>query len=277
VAVLVAIARDEERSILEWLAHHLALGFEQISIYDHESSDRMPALVDAVGAAGFPVTRIPWHPRVDQSPQLSAYADAPSRFESADWLAFFDLDEFLVLHRVRLRDWLGGMPPDASAVGINWLTFGSGGRLTADYELVRDAFRTGPARALSNNRHIKSIIRPRTIRGMHSHAAVLEHGIYVHPDGTPLVMPRKHGVSDRVEHSVAQLHHYQLKSRAEFEAKIAKGRVGMRLDSPDRIRENAEALWRKLNRADETYDDIEAHRAAFLEMYERLLAAVAGA
>lgn len=271
--LLVAIARNEERALVEWLAHHLVLGFDRIVVYDHGSTDRTGAMLRAIGRH-YPVSGRAWSADPSVSPQVAAYNHALRRFAAeADWLAFFDLDEFLVLRDPAgsVGGWLAGMAEDVGAVGVNWLTFGSSGRERADYGLVRDGFRTGGARGRGNNKHIKTLARPAAMRRMRIHDCELASGRYVTPSGQPLVFPTKPGIAAAVEHEVAQLNHYQVKSREEFAAKIARGRAGKAADDPTRIRENPESLFSRLDDNSVAYDDIDANRDAFLRVYADLL------
>ena len=57
---VVAIAKDEGRFIHEWLAHQLALGFDRVIVYDHQSTDSMPGFLDRVSLHE-PVERMPWN------------------------------------------------------------------------------------------------------------------------------------------------------------------------------------------------------------------------
>lgn len=269
---VVSIAKNEGRFIREWLAHYLSLGFDRIVVYDHESSDEMPALLDAA-ARSAPVERVPWHSVPDQSPQISAYNHALTQFRGHyDWIAFLDLDEFLVIRQpgLELRPFLSSLDTDVAAVGVNWLTFGSNGRVQADYGLVRDAFRTGGPRGWGNNRHIKTIARPEAIERMGIHDAQLAGGRYVLPNGDPLTMSKKRGISDHIDHSVLQLHHYQVKSHEDFQQKLQRGRAGKRLDDPTRIRENGSDFLMRLDKNSHRYDDIDWNRDDFLTAYARL-------
>lgn len=274
-ACVIAIAKNEGRFIREWLAHHLALGFDHILVYDHQSSDQTPALLDAAAATAS-VDRIAWAPPQDQSPQISAYNDAVRRLRNRyDWLAFLDLDEFLVIRKpdLDLTTYLRSLDADVGAVGVNWLTFGSGGRVDTDYELVRDTFRTGGPRHWGNNRHIKTIARAHAIGRMGIHDAQLGSGRYVLPNGTPLTMSKKRGISDHIDHSVLQLHHYQVKSHTDFQQKLDRGRAGKRMDDPSRMRRNGEDFLLRLDRNSHRYDDIDWNRDAFLTAYSKLPAA----
>jgi hypothetical protein len=276
---LVAIARNEGRFVNEWLAHNIAIGFGRIVVYDHESDDEMPELVDRAGRI-LPVERVPWSPRPEWSPQLSAYNHfLRNRGGEFDWVAFFDLDEFLVFRDPgqRLDGFLAGLPSDAGAVGINWLTFGSSGRTSDDYGLVRDSFTRGAERGWGNNLHIKTIARPGCVQRMGVHDALLREGRAVTPSGATLSMPGERGIAAAVEHEVAQLNHYQVKSRQDFDRKIARGRATRRPNDPARVRPDSDEFFRRLDRNEVEYDEIAQTEARFREVYDAVVENARGA
>lgn len=270
---LVGIARNEGHFIEEWIAHYLALGFDRVIIYDHESTDGMGEIIRLIGKS-FPVECIPWSAPIEKSPQLEAYAHALANVKE-NWIAFFDLDEFLVINGnyETIEDYLNSLPSDVGAVGVNWLTFGSNGHLSRNYSLVRDAFRTGGPRNWSNNHHIKTIAKNNSIKSMAIHNCNLRNGRYVLPNGQTLEMSLKPGISDSIEHSVLQLNHYQTRSRADFMEKMARGRAGKNSLDPSRIRKNPEGFFNQLDKNSITYNEIDRHNFKFIEIYEKIRSA----
>ncbi len=272
---ITAIAKNENRFIAEWIAHHLALGFESIRIYDNESSDGMSEALQMM-TRHFPVSVHHWPHRPGESPQATAYADALEKGD--DWVAFLDLDEFLVFEngRTGIKDFVQALPDDVSAVGFNWVTFGTSGQKSKQYGLVRDTFSLGPTPELGNNKHIKTLCRPRNVAAMGIHAARLRSGRYVKPSGEPLVMV-KPGVSRDIEHSVAYVNHYQIKSEEDFREKMARGRAGTKTDDRLRFRaaDQKKKLFKAINRADAKYSSIQQNRSQFLKVYGDILACLA--
>jgi glycosyltransferase involved in cell wall biosynthesis len=274
---LVAIAKNEGRFLPEWLAHYLSLGLDQIFLFDNESSDQTAQVLEAAGRS-FPVTRIAWRCREEVSPQLTAYRYALKKLARGfDWICFFDCDEFLVLRVDEdIHEFLQRFDRSVGALAINWLSFGSSGRVKNDYALVADAFRKGSRRHWGNNRHIKTIARVPAILSMGIHDCVLKRGAYIHPDGQPLVMPVARGIANRIDHSLAQLNHYQIKSKADFDEKIQRGRAGKAKNDPSRFRADPEKFFNKLDRNAETYTDIDRNserRTAILAKINSNLAA----
>jgi glycosyltransferase involved in cell wall biosynthesis len=268
---LIAIARDEGRFIAEWLAHYLALGVDRIFVFDNESTDATGPIV-AAAAARFPVTRIAWPSRPGLSPQVTAYNHALATVAAPfEWACFFDCDEFLVVRQDdTIQAFLDRFGADVGAVGVNWLGFGSSGRLERDYGLVTETFRHGAGRGAKNNRHIKTIARVACVERMGVHHCTLTSGRYVYPTGQDLAMPRKPGVAARVEHRFAQLNHYQLKSRADFDEKIRKGRAGKRVDDPTRYRDDPDRFFRLLDNNNRHYDEIDRGRERRLAILEQI-------
>lgn len=271
---LVAIAKNESRFLVEWLAHYLSLGFDRITVYDHGSTDDTGEILGKL-AVRFPIRRIPWSPDYNVSPQMSAYAHALGS-RSLEWMAFFDVDEFLVLNDrySGIKNFLSEFDEGVGAVAINWLTFGSGGHVERDYGLVTEAFRTGGPRDWKNNRHIKTIGRPTCIKSMGIHDCLLKSGAYVTPTGAPLQMPEKRGIAHAVDHSRAQLNHYQCKSVADFNEKIKRGRAGKHSSDPTRYRDNGLSFFNKLDKNEKEYSDIDKYKFKVQEKYNQMLLAL---
>ena len=273
--VLICIVKNEAPFLAEWIAHNLALGFDRIFIFDNESTDETAAIIKKIGEA-WPVEYRLWPSRAGSSPQIDAYNWAMTHVASTyDWVTFFDCDEFLVLHKHEvIGDFLTGFGTDIGAIGINWLGFGSSGQENDNYGLVTDTFIHGAKPHAGNNQHIKTIARTKCVTSMVIHHAILREGRYVHPNGQSLGMSNTDGLSNTIEHSTAQLNHYQIKSRVDFDRKIARGRAGLPANDPQRIRppDEADRIFRALDHNQVEYSDIRKHRAAFDAIYSVLFA-----
>jgi hypothetical protein len=255
---LVAIAKNEARFLIEWIAHYLALGVDRIFLFDNDSTDDTEALVAAI-ATTHPVSRIAWPTPLDRSPQIAAYAYATRKLIRAyDWTCFFDCDEFLVLRKDRtIGEFLARYGPDVGALAINWLTFGSSGLIDSGYDMVTETFRRGGPRRWTNNKHFKTIVRSDRLRRMGVHVAEFDGGAYVHPDGKALSMPRRNGLARRIDHSLAQLNHYQLKSQSDFHEKVGRGRAGKKPTDATRFRLDPDGFFAAMDRNDVEYRDID--------------------
>ncbi|MBA4490919.1 glycosyltransferase family 2 protein [Paracoccus sp. S1E-3] len=123
--------KDEAPFLLEWFAHHLAVGFTDILVYTNDCTDGTVEMLQRLEALGLGYHR----PNViaeGVKPQPSAlnHAQIEPVVQQADWLLVFDADEFLSINHPSGH--LDGMLDDAVAQGANgivitWRIFGSNG------------------------------------------------------------------------------------------------------------------------------------------------------
>jgi glycosyltransferase involved in cell wall biosynthesis len=229
------IARDEAPYLVEWLAHYLSLGFDRIVVYDNGSTDRSLELVQAC-ARRFPnIASRPWPDRPGEAPQLSAYADAIRRCET-EWIGFFDADELLVLKsHASIGEFLARYPGDAGSVAINWLLFGSSGELEYRDELQSLRFRLAARpHPQTKNRFVKSIARASVVARVQVHSPDLVEGYQTYDDCVRPVEILGNAKTPVPSHAVAQLNHYVVRSRAEFQHKRARGNATRAPESPER-------------------------------------------
>lgn len=218
---LCGIVRNEIRSVVEWLAHYKALGFTDFLIYDNSSTDGTSDVLRVLDEAG-EVVHLDWPHEVGARPQRLAYEHA-RKHSDADWLAFFDADEFLLLHRdASIGGFLSRFAADVSAIAVNWIVFGSGGQEAYSALPVTERFTDALPAGAAENCTVKAIGRRQRLAGTGIHRVAVAEGRYVTPSGgeagfdglTAAVTP---------ELSVAALHHYAVKSLEEFGEKRARG------------------------------------------------------
>ncbi|OYV50542.1 MAG: hypothetical protein B7Z78_11030, partial [Rhodospirillales bacterium 20-60-12] len=158
---LVAIAKNESLYLTEWIAYHFAIGFDRIYVYNNDSRDRSLELLEATAAIEPRLSIINWPTNEHSGPQEAAYNHAAQHVGS-EWVAFLDIDEFMVPWRdMSITDYLRTMPDDVSSMHVNWRGFGSNGRLSPIYDSVIETFTACSQKNWGNNYHYKSIIRTR--------------------------------------------------------------------------------------------------------------------
>ena len=218
---LCGIVKNEVRSIVEWLAHHKALGFTDFVIYDNESTDGTEKILQALDDAG-ELIRLEWPHSMGERPQRAAY-EHMRKNATVDWIAFFDADEFLLLRRDRtIADFLARFDDEVSAVSISWVVFNSGGQDRYRAAPVIERFTESLERGAPYNRSMKGIARRERLAGIGIHRQDISEGRYVTPTGKDALfvtgqIMRKH------EPRVAVLHHYMVKSLEEYEEKRNRG------------------------------------------------------
>lgn len=215
-----AIAKNEGPYFKEWIEWHLDKGVEKFYIYDNESTDGTRELLEPYIRSG--IVNYKYWPGHRQ--QLAAYDDCLENNRlSSRWIAFIDLDEFIVpVKHASIPEFLKGFESFA-AVEINWLIYGSGGRKekTPGTMMERFRFHSKPDHYL--NRHVKSIVNPRrvfTMIGCHEVARISGNTADSH--GQPV---KRHFRERKPQQDVIRINHYAVRSYEEFIEKQARGRA----------------------------------------------------
>lgn len=216
---LIVIARDEAPYIAEWLAFHRAVGFSRILVFDHASMDDTPAVVARAAAADPAISLHATPTLLGASPQIAAYT-AGMGLVRTPWVAFLDVDEFLVPWRDgSLSDYLARVPEDVSAVHINWRSFGSSGLAGPGYGFVTEAFTRCAPPDWAYQTHYKTLARSAHVRAVQVHEVLLTAGRRTLSDFTDVPADAT-GMADRIVYDGIQLNHYQCKTWVEFVARM---------------------------------------------------------
>lgn len=225
---IAAIFRNEHPYVLEWIAHHRALGVERFYIADNVSDDGTSELLQALDDLGV-IRRIPFASTPGQAPQLPAYAELlGTHARDEDWIAVIDADEFIVPtgDARSLAEVLAPLAAqeDIGAVVLNWAIHGSAWLLNHSAGLVCERFTRRAHQSFGANHHYKTVLRRAAFASVHSnpHHFVLQPGWRcVHTDGSAVVAHPRHGtgLSERVVWEGLRLNHYIVKSREEFETR----------------------------------------------------------
>lgn len=128
-ALAILTVKNEAAFLLEWLAHHRAVGFTDFLVFSNDCADGTDAMLDRLAALGL-ITHVPNPGPWREGPQWAALkaADKHPLKAAADWVLFCDIDEFVNIH---LGDGtLGALLaalPEATAIALTWRLFGNCG------------------------------------------------------------------------------------------------------------------------------------------------------
>lgn len=121
----VTCMRNEGPYCLEWIAHHRAAGVTDFLIFTHDCDDGTDRILDLLPD----VTHVPFDPIEGKSVQWRAMqlADRHPRMQTADWVLFFDCDEFLCLQAplATIPELIRAQPEGTDAIALPWRLFGS--------------------------------------------------------------------------------------------------------------------------------------------------------
>ncbi|MHC0054955.1 glycosyltransferase family 2 protein [Actibacterium sp. D379-3] len=248
--VLVSTMKNEGPYILEWIAYHRSIGFDDFVLFSNDCTDGSNLMLNRLDEMGV-IHHFdnPLGPRMD--PQRAAYSRAGKMelVRAADWVMILDADEFLNIHAGggKLDDLIAGCG-DADAVSVNWRIFGSSGQARMDTAPVTRRFTHGSDFEAPENglvRGFKTLFRPRVFDyfGVHRPKFFKDREItpdlakWVNGSGRDLgnALHRKgwRSSAEQAGHDLAQVNHYAVKSREEFLLKRLRGTANSK--NKDRI------------------------------------------
>ena len=123
--------KDEGPFVIEWVAHHLAVGFTDLVVYTNDCSDGTDDMLIRLEELG-----LCHHRRnviaegIRPQPSALNYAQDEPVVGQSDWVMVFDADEFLSIKYGdgTLDDLLAAAKvQDANGIVVTWRIFGSGG------------------------------------------------------------------------------------------------------------------------------------------------------
>jgi Glycosyl transferase family 2 len=143
----VLCVKNEGAFLLEWLAHHRAVGITDFLVFSNDCEDGTDRMLDRLQALGW-LVHVPNPGPFRGGPQWAALrcADRHPVVTSADWLITFDIDEFI---NVRVGDHtlsaLLAALPEATAIPLTWRLFGNAGVMRfADVPITETFLRAAP-------------------------------------------------------------------------------------------------------------------------------------
>jgi hypothetical protein len=214
---VMAILKDEAPNMEEWLCHHMAVGVDHFFLYDNGSTDELHEVLKPYADHGV-VTTVYF-------PMRGLQRDANNhvvRFfgDTTEWIAYVDIDEFLVPERDEPISQVMARFADAEQVLVSRKEFCYAGRRTPAEGLVTEVYREysehvprmGTSEVLA-----KPIVRPRGVARVGIHNALTVHGRTVNTAGEPT--SEEATVIEDPSYANLQMNHYFTKSWQEFQAK----------------------------------------------------------
>ena len=267
--VAVTTMRNEGPFILDWVAHHIAVGVTHFLVYTNGCDDPTEEILDALAARGL-VTRVSNPVGEGQKPQRVALDAAWSHplVQEADAAIAMDVDEYINIHvgEGRLED-VFRAAGDPDLISMTWRLFGNGGVVTYDDRPVAEQF-TRAAPALTRKPHqswgFKTILRrdaPFAGFGVHRpHGPTGDMPRWTNGSGQQ--MPERYLDSgwrsgiDCWGYDLVSLNHYAIRSCDSFLVKRDRGRTN-HIARPQGV-----AYWNAFNRNDEEDTSIQARLGA---------------
>ena len=126
-ATLITCLRNEGPFLIEWLSYHRAIGFDRFIIGANDCTDGSHEMLTRLAELG-EVIYIPFSRDADGKGPQYQFADLLAKaghVVDGDWVAWLDLDEFLLVHRGdhSVQALIGDLGK-ADGIRINWRFFG---------------------------------------------------------------------------------------------------------------------------------------------------------
>ncbi|PIE10903.1 MAG: glycosyl transferase family 2 [Rhodobacterales bacterium] len=238
----VLTVRNEAAYLLEWLAHHRAVGFTDFLVYSNDCQDGTDTMLDRLEALG-QLTHVrndgPHHKGGIQFTAMKL-ADKHPLVKTADWILTLDADEFVNIHLGdhTLPALLSALP-EATAITLTWRLFGCNGiaryrdaPVTEQFTMAAPEVMHWPWRASMFKTLFRNdgtyrklgVHRPRNpdesrigaARWFDGHGRELESKFHKGRIFSPYGRPNT---------GLAQINHYALGSMENFVMKAARGRA----------------------------------------------------
>lgn len=268
LAAICAIAKNESPYIAEWAIYHHLIGYDQILVYENDSTDDTREVLTVLAQAGL-VSWLAWPSRTDGQTQKTAYADGLQRLrDDFRWITFIDIDEFVYIpaHDNSIAAFLQAYD-HYDAIAVNWSMFGTSGHLEKTPGLVIERFTHRAHTEHTANRAVKTIAKTEALIKPNLHNHEFADGIVYRTVSGEVIVPNT-GRSTSVHHDVILINHYFTKSVAEWEAKVARGRATKPDDHPDKYR--TEDHFRRNDKNDVEDLRLTAYAAAIHEKLKEL-------
>lgn len=248
--VVCAIFKNEGPFLLEWIAYHRAVGFDFFVLYDNDSDDGGAGSIGSSPLAQY-CGVVPWPHRPGQ---LAAYRDFIQNYaRHFEWVAFIDLDEFLLpLGDASIRDLLQKWS-DFSAALVSWRTFGPSGWIERPAGLVIDSYIMRSPDAMPVNAHVKSIVKCEDLVGVtnNPHQFVVK-GPVCNTAGRPVT---NLAIQPGPCHENLVLNHYVTRSRHDWIAKLRRGSAMFDCTAPGYEPTYKEEIFDHFAEVSQTRDD----------------------
>lgn len=242
--------KDEGPFVVEWVAHHLAVGFTEVMVYTNDCSDGTDLILKRLEALGIGVHHREniIKPGMKPHPSMLKAAHDEPLVRASDWLLVLDADEFLCINHP--SGVLDGMVADLNAMGahamvMTWRIFGSGGVRDWSRAPVTEQFLRAAPPYWNKGWGTKTMLRfdPKYLRlGMHRPIIKSQHKdtdypetvLWVNGSGRPLEDWFKfrgwRSIRRTVGYDWAQINHYALKSMDAYSLRKFRGNANLKKD-----------------------------------------------
>ncbi len=284
---LISSVKDEGPFLLEWVAHHLVLGFDRISVASNDCRDGSNHLLQAMAAAGY-IDHVPNVVAPGEIPQHAGYTAMRAKLpiDDTDWLMVLDADEFLNIHigAGLVGDLTNHAGPDCDIISLHAMCFADRPQVNWQPGRVCAQFPWRLSLTHKANKALKSLTRnPARFRDIHNHSMVsfkgrptdlrvmdgdgTRHNIF---PGMPLWQQLRSADVHNASHRMAQYNHYAVKTWDSFALRRERGRGAVAVTDATTMR-HTETYFRDRTTADALDTSISRYEGQVTAMMAEML------
>lgn len=247
---ILSMMKDEGHSLLEWVAYHRLIGFDNICVYTNncqDGTDDMLIRLQELGHVQHFRNDVP----IGKKPQPSAllYGLKNPEVMDSDWIMTMDADEFVNIKvgDGTVQDLVAVMPDDAQGIMMTWRFYGSNDVLDWQPGLVTETYTHAAPDKFRKGWGVKSMVRPYPNMkfGIHrpsikqrssnpEHVNQLEALRWVNGGGDPMTTSFKAGgwrsTGPTLSYKYVELNHYAVKSYESYLLRRMRGNVNNKQD-----------------------------------------------
>ena len=236
---VITTMKNEGAFLLEWVAHHKALGFDNIVLCTNDCDDPttdMALRMQKMGLLRHHATTYKPGSSIQRAAlrQARLYPEA----QNADWIYVCDADEFLTstLGDGSVDALIAAASPRAEVIAVPWRVFGSDGVIDYhDLPVTAQFQRANPKPALDamHGAFPKSLFRGgmtlNALERIGVHMPIIkpkeERGLRIELPNATVRLPLPQGLHVQADYRFAQVNHYCVRSRDSFLVKRDRGKV----------------------------------------------------
>ncbi|WP_254447292.1 glycosyltransferase family 2 protein [Ruegeria sp. HKCCA5426] len=283
---IMSMMKDEGHSLVEWVAYHKHIGFDNIVVYTNDCTDGTDDMLIRLQELGWVQ-----HFRNDvpegRKPQPNALALGTRNPEVTDseWILTMDADEFLSIKVGRgwITDLVENIDPKADGIAITWRFFGSNDLTRWDPGLAIESYTRSAPDRFPKGWGVKTLFKPyRDMKlGIHrphikkakklpANAKLLLDQFWLNGSGDP--MPHEFSLSGwrstkpTLGYDLVEMNHYAVKSYESYLLRRIRGNVN---NKPDKY--NA-AYFALFDRNESEATNVKRHIRATKRKIEAILA-----
>ena len=245
----VSMMKDEGPFLLEWVAHHLAVGFTDLVVFTNDCTDGTDDMLFRLEQLG-----LAHHRRniigegIRPQPSALKHAQIDPLVQASDWVLVFDADEFLCIrHGDGSIDGMISTAKDTGANGIviTWRTFGSSGVQDWSRDPVTEQYLQAAPTTWNKGWGVKTLFqfdpeywklgihRPK-IKNKHLKTGFPDRVKWVNGSGQPMEDYFKfrgwRSIVRTVGYDWTQMNHYAVKSIDSYAIRKFRGNVNLKKD-----------------------------------------------